>query len=53
VSFILNALDLPTELLNVQDSYWVAEREWEELKKAYRLVTEDMLKRLASTEDGK
>lgn len=43
---VMQALDMPEELKDVQDAYWLAQREWEELDKAYRIVVSDVLKRL-------
>ena len=43
---VMEALDMPEDLRAVQDSYWQAQREWEELDEAYRIVVSDMLKRL-------
>ena len=43
---VMKALDMPEDLRAVQDSYWQAQREWEELDEAYRIVVSDMLKRL-------
>jgi hypothetical protein len=42
----MQALDMPDDLKAVQDSYWQAQTEWEQLDKAYRIVVSDMLKRL-------
>ena len=42
---VMQALDLPDFLAAVQDSYWLAQHEWEDLDRAYRTVVSDMLKR--------
>lgn len=44
----MQALDMPHDLKRVQDAYWLAQREWEKLDEAYRIVVSDMLKRLSS-----
>lgn len=40
---LADALDMPAELVPVQDAYWRARREWTELQHAYLTVIEDML----------
>lgn len=49
-SDIMDALDMPEELIDVQTAYMQARREWQYLDGAYRSVVEDVLKRLR---DGK
>lgn len=51
MSDLLNALDLPADLLALQTRFWEAEREWEALLAAYKLVAEDMLERSKRSED--
>lgn len=40
-----DALDMPPELMPIQDAYWQLRREWEELQFCYLRVIEDMVKR--------
>lgn len=42
---MIDALDLPHELHDVQNAYWEAQREWNLLQDAYERVMADMLSR--------
>lgn len=38
-----DALDMPPEIVPVQDAYWQARREWTELQNAYLTVIQHMV----------
>jgi hypothetical protein len=40
---MMRALDWPAELMPVQDAYWMAQRKWEKLDQAYKIVVGDLL----------
>ena len=49
---LMDALDLPEGLHSVQNAYWRARGEWNQLDLAYRRVITNMLKQLAAPPEG-